>query len=122
MYKAGINLSDNFTFLYETILFSPIYRPKLKQAALLKLGCMLAVTDELAYTAEKSGTPIPADYRPPDENGIWYKNWQAAFGKPMPTIEGLFDEALTVFHSLVDPNDLTTLHLLTLQTKKYFLR
>jgi hypothetical protein len=93
---------------------------KQKQAAIHKLGCMLAVTDQILYDAFSSGQPIPANYRPVSEKHI--ENWKKMFGKEMPNIEGLYLDAYKVFKSHAESSDPVVSHLLKMPNLSYFTR
>lgn len=81
------------------------------QKTVYKLGCMLAITDQLTYDAAQQGMPIPANYK----SKRWGQNWRWMFGEPMPTIEELYTQAFRVFTTYADPKDPYVTHLFTLE-------
>jgi len=122
LYKANIEMSQELENRMDLVGDNPIFANEIRQAAIYKLGCMLAVTDQFTYDANKQGTPTQANFRPPDPEGTWNNNWQKLFGEPMPTIEELYNQAYGVLKDNIDPNDPITAHFVNLETLPQFAR
>ncbi len=87
----GVRFNDLFSILEEETRFSPKFRPALEQAAVHKLGAMLALTDQITFEAAAKDVPIHANYRP--KGRTWREGWPKLFGKPLPSINQLYRDA-----------------------------
>lgn len=114
--RCGVTVNDSFVKTMESIPFAERFREPLLKASVHKLGAMLGLTDQLTFDARELGVPIPASYKPSGEIERWEANWQRLFGEPMPTLEGLYRQAHTVFIEHSDPNDSLVAHLFVLDT------
>lgn len=114
--KKQVKVGDSFWEAVKSIPFEERFRDALLKASVHKLGAMLALTDQLTFDAQALGVPIPASYKPSEEIEKWEANWQRLFGEPMPTIEGLYRQAHSVFVEHSDPKDPLVAHLFALDT------
>lgn len=103
--STGIRYSDHLWTMFATAWFSDMFKMKTLQVAIHKLGCMLALTDQLTFDAQALGVPISRAYKPAEAAGEREKHWQRLFGKPMPGLEGLYQEAHAVLITKSDPQD-----------------
>lgn len=92
------------------------FREETLQAAIRKLGCMLAVTDQLTFEANALGVAVPATYKPTRHIEEWEANWQEMFDEPMPTIDELYRQAHVVVAGNTDPQDPLVAYLHPLST------
>ena len=114
--KAGVGISSNFYSSAEAVKFSERFRDAIIKNTTHKLGCMLALTDQLTYDAKALGIPISSHYKPSRNIEKWEASWENLFGEPMPTVNGLYRQAHTVFIRYSNPNDQLVEHLFTLST------
>lgn len=110
-YRRGVDSPVDLMAYWDSIRLSQDFRQETLQAALRKLGCMMAVTDQITFDAEVSGVPVPASYKPKRHLREWETNWQNMFGQPMPTIGELYQQAHAVLVQQADPNDPVIAHL-----------
>lgn len=109
----GVTINDAFLKRADEILLGDGFREEKLIPAVYKLGSMLAVTDQITYEAAQQGSPIPRNFEPNDE--VWSRNWQRMFDEPMPTIEGLYRKAHTVFTQHASSSDPLLRHILELK-------
>lgn len=110
-----LKISDKFDVeRYDAIFKSSMQQGenelRLQRAARHKLGCMLAVTEQILYDTAAAGIPIGALYKPEGERLA--KNWQKHFGEDVPTIGELVEQTVSTFRQFADPEDELTRHLL----------
>lgn len=92
--KVGIN--QNFLDLEKELILSEEMRPKLFEAAYLKLMAMIAAIDQIAHHSYKKGSPISSGGFPPealtDNKFLGY--WKNIFGEEsLPNFGELIDQA-----------------------------
>jgi len=110
LFKAGGDVSDDYATLITDLTYSDRFRSELLTATTHKLGAMLAVTDQITYDASSQGFPIPYSFKPERFDDGWRK----AFGKPVPSIGELYQEAHSVFTSVANPRDGLVKHIFRL--------
>lgn len=116
--RFGIEFTGStyFTVRDQTALSDHFYN-SFTDAAVLKLGCMIALTHQLSYDASQSGYPITGTYTPQGE--MWEKSWRELFEEDIPDIRTLTHNADTVFRNLADPADPVTAHLFEMRPTEY---
>lgn len=67
-------------------------QPLILKAATLKLASMLALLQQLTYDARALGLKIKPDYKPSPLDK-WEQEWEKIFGKPLPDISTLYQQA-----------------------------
>lgn len=103
--RVGIEVPDSLLERFDAVQMSEAFRERTLRVATYKLGCMLALTDQLTWEAQALGQPVAKAYRPSRNITEWSDNWHRVFGRPMPSIDGLYQEAHAVFRANTDPND-----------------
>lgn len=91
-------------------------RDKTLSAAVHKLACMLAVTDQLTYEARQYGVPFDSNTKPDDPDGKWDKSWRGMFGESMPGIGILYTQAHKVLTTTANSDELLIAHILAADT------
>lgn len=99
----GVRFNDQFSVFQEETRFSPKFRPALEQAAIHKLGAMLALTDQITFEAAAKGVPLHGNYRPKGRG--WREDWPKLFGEPLPSISHLYRNAHGFFRIASSPTD-----------------
>lgn len=114
--RVGIQESSQLWVMLEEIWFSNRFRSKTLQIAIHKLGCMLAITDQLTFNAKALGIPYSTQYKPARETGVWESNWQKTFSEPMPGLGELYKQAHAVLIRFSDAGDPVLKHLFHLNS------
>lgn len=119
--KSGLEISEDLWKQWDVIWSLERFREATLRAAVHKLGCMLALTEQLTYEAKAFGVPVSAEFRPTTLTEKYLANWQKLFGEPMPGIKGLYEQAHTVLVNTTKSEDNDLLgHILPLQELPYF--
>jgi hypothetical protein len=86
-------------------VFSDTLRVQTLKRGLHKLGCMIAVTEQLVFDANKRGIKVPGSFKPIHNIDEWNQNWQSMYGEPIPSIKDLYLQAKAVYHRHLPLND-----------------
>lgn len=101
--KYRILLDGNLFERWKEIQWDPRFSQRIRTLAVDKLGCYLAVADQVTIDAQAQDNPIPASYKPTtllESVEVYYRN---KYGREIPTIGELYKEAHTIFLNLRDP-------------------
>ena len=98
MYQAGVGFSNTLIELFDKVQLSDRFTVVTSQAGIHKLGCMLAITDQLTYDTKISGRPLSARLCPVELDS----NWQEMFGESIPDLGGLYAQAHGVLVTYAD--------------------
>ena len=114
--KARIETTPDIWEIANSILFSDRLNERLTVAAVHKLACMLAVTDQLTFDAASLGIPFPAKYKPARSDASWESTWQQLYNEPMPTLGELYTHSHSILLQHARKDDPLIEHLIALST------
>lgn len=98
MIKSGLGDSDALYDDWHELSLNSDFREETLNAATLKLGSMLAITDQITFEANELGSPVQYDYRPrrAESGGKWRTSWKDIFDEKMPGIGKIYENSHTV--------------------------